>query len=185
MVGSQRRAAGDRAQFWRLGRRPPVVINAYLLPLSALLLIGGAAGDRFGRRRLLVSGLRSSRWLRSACAAAPNIAMLLAARAVQGIGAAMLMPNSLAILGSAFSGEERAARSASGRPSEPCGRRRAGARRLAYRRRGWRAVFLVNAPLGAAAISDRLTLCALKAPRGVQPLDLGRRGAGDAGARIV
>jgi Major Facilitator Superfamily len=68
------------------------VVNAYLLPLSAFLLLGGAAGDRYGRRRLLIAGVLLF-----------GIASL--ARFVQGASAAMLMPNSLAILGQSFSGE--------------------------------------------------------------------------------
>src|ERR1700736_3308413 len=77
------------------------VINAYLLPLSALLLLGGAAGDRFGRVRLLVGGTALFGIASLGCVLAPNLSGLLIARAIQGIGAAMLMPNSLAILGAA------------------------------------------------------------------------------------
>src|ERR1700736_239663 len=77
------------------------VINAYLLPLSALLLLGGAAGDRFGRVRLLVGGTALFGVASLGCALAPSLSWLLIARGIQGIGAAMLMPNSLAILGAA------------------------------------------------------------------------------------
>src|SRR5271156_4385753 len=83
------------------------VINAYLLPLSALLLLGGAAGDRFGRRRLLIAGIGLFALASLACACASGLPVLLLGRLVQGIGAAMLMPNSLAILGQTFSGEAR------------------------------------------------------------------------------
>src|SRR5437868_1003259 len=83
------------------------VINAYLLPLSALLLLGGAAGDRYGRVRLLVGGTVLFAAASILCAAAPDLATLLAGRGLQGIGAAILMPNSLAILGASFSGEMR------------------------------------------------------------------------------
>src|SRR3954462_5907812 len=71
------------------------VINAYLLPLSALLLLGGAAGDRYGRVRLLVGGTVLFAAASAACALAPGLPVLLAARGVQGIGAAILLPNSL------------------------------------------------------------------------------------------
>src|SRR5580692_9338039 len=81
------------------------IVNAYLLPLSALLLFGGAAGDRFGRRLLLIVGTVVFAVASAGCALAPNMALLLAGRVLQGIGAAILMPNSLAILGDAFSGE--------------------------------------------------------------------------------
>jgi EmrB/QacA subfamily drug resistance transporter len=83
------------------------VINGYLLPLSALLLLGGAAGDRFGRVRLLVLGTLVFGAASIACAFAPTLGVLLFARGVQGLGAAALMPNSLAILGNSFSGEAR------------------------------------------------------------------------------
>ena len=83
------------------------VINAYLLPLSALLLLGGAAGDRYGRKRLLIAGTALFAAASVACALAPNLTLLLTGRALQGIGAAVLMPNSLAILGASFSGPAR------------------------------------------------------------------------------
>lgn len=83
------------------------VVNAYLLPLSALLLLGGAAGDRYGRRRLLIAGVALFALASLACALAPTLGWLLAARFVQGASAAMLMPNSLAILGQTFSGEAK------------------------------------------------------------------------------
>ena len=85
-------------------------INAYLLPLGALLLLGGAAGDRFGRVRLLVTGTALFGAASIGCALAATLPWLLIGRAAQGVGAAMLMPNSLAILGSAFAGEARGRR---------------------------------------------------------------------------
>src|SRR6201992_263772 len=83
------------------------VVNAYLLPLSALLLLGGAAGDRFGSRRLLMIGGALVGAASVVCAVAPELGWLLAARFIQGIGAAVLMPSSLAILGRSFSGEAK------------------------------------------------------------------------------
>lgn len=83
------------------------VVNAYLLPLSALLLLGGALGDRFGRRDILIAGTVLFAIGSALCGAAPSLLWLLAARVLQGSGAALLLPNSLAILGSAFSGEAR------------------------------------------------------------------------------
>jgi MFS family permease len=82
-------------------------VNAYLLPLSALLLFGGAAGDRFGRRRLLLWGTTLFAVSSLACALSSHMALLLAARFLQGVGGAMLMPNSLAILGQTFTGERK------------------------------------------------------------------------------
>jgi len=91
---------GDAAQLqW--------IVNAYLLPLSALLLLGGALGDRFGRRKILIAGIALFAIGSALCGLADSLNLLLAARGLQGIGAALLLPNSLAILGSTFSGEGR------------------------------------------------------------------------------
>src|SRR6516164_11656956 len=83
------------------------VINAYLLPLSALLLLGGAAGDRYGKKRMLISGVALFALASAGCAAAPNLVFLQTARALQGVGAAVMLPSSLAILGAVYSGEAR------------------------------------------------------------------------------
>jgi EmrB/QacA subfamily drug resistance transporter len=83
------------------------LVNAYTLCLSALLLSGGAAADRFGRRAMLIVGVvlfaAASLW----CGLAPGIAQLILARAVQGVGAAVLIPCSLALIGASFDEEER------------------------------------------------------------------------------
>jgi len=83
------------------------VVNAYTLFLSACLLIGGAAGDRFGRRRVFITGIAvfaaASMW----CGLAPDVVHLILARAVQGIGGALLVPSTLAIIGAAFEMQER------------------------------------------------------------------------------
>jgi EmrB/QacA subfamily drug resistance transporter len=85
------------------------VINAYTLCMSALLLIGGAAADRFGRRRLFLIGIVTFTLASIACGFAPDIAALIGARAIQGVGAALLIPCSLAIIGAAFNEQERGA----------------------------------------------------------------------------
>jgi EmrB/QacA subfamily drug resistance transporter len=85
------------------------VINAYTLCMSALLLIGGAAADRFGRRLLFLIGIVSFTLASIACGFAPDIAALIGARAIQGVGAALLIPCSLAIIGAAFDEQERGA----------------------------------------------------------------------------
>ena len=137
------------------------VVNAYLLPLSALLLLGGGAGDRFGRRRLLVLGTAVFAAASLACALAPTLAVLLAGRAAQGIGAAMLMPNSLAILGTAFEGEAR------GRAIGTWAAVGAGAGAVGpllggwlVDHVGWRAIFLINLPIAAGAIALALAYVA-------------------------
>ncbi|MBC7781405.1 MAG: MFS transporter, partial [Proteobacteria bacterium] len=83
------------------------VINAYLLPLGALMLLGGGSGDHYGRRRLFLLGLAIFTLASLVCATAPTLAWLLGGRVLQGLGAALLMPNSLGLLGAAFSGEAR------------------------------------------------------------------------------
>jgi EmrB/QacA subfamily drug resistance transporter len=83
------------------------LVNAYTLCLAALLLIGGAAADRFGRRRMFVVGVGVFAAASLFCGFAPNPAILIAARAIQGIGAALLIPCSLALIGASFDEAER------------------------------------------------------------------------------
>jgi EmrB/QacA subfamily drug resistance transporter len=129
------------------------IVNAYLLPLSALLLLGGAAGDKFGRRRLFLLGIALFAVASALCALAPTLPLLLAGRALQGVASAMLMPNSLALLGAAFEGEARgkaigswaAAGAIAGAVGPLLGGWLVGTS-------GWRAIFLVNLPLAAGAL---------------------------------
>jgi EmrB/QacA subfamily drug resistance transporter len=83
------------------------IVNAYLLPLGALVLLGGALGDHYGRRRVFVAGLAIFAASCLLCAAAPSFPILLAARALEGVGAAMIAPTSLAIIADAFDGPAR------------------------------------------------------------------------------
>ena len=129
------------------------VVNAYLLPLSALLLLGGAAGDRFGRRRVLIAGTGLFALASIGCALAPDLGLLLACRFLQGVAAAMLMPSSLAILGSTFSGEAKGRAigiwAATGAAMGALGPVLGG---WLIDLGSWRAIFLLNLPLAAAAI---------------------------------
>jgi EmrB/QacA subfamily drug resistance transporter len=130
------------------------VVNAFLLPLSALLLLGGALGDHFGRRRLLVIGTAIFAVTSLVCALAPSLPILLAARAAQGIGAALLLPNSLALLNAAFQGEKRgravgiwaAAGAAAAAVAPLIGGWLVGTV-------GWPAIFYINLPLALGAIA--------------------------------
>ena len=84
-------------------------VNAYTLTLAALILLGGSLSDRLGRRRVFVVGVC---WFAAAsvlCGLAPDIGTLIAARALQGVGGALLTPGSLAIIAASFSGDDRAA----------------------------------------------------------------------------
>jgi EmrB/QacA subfamily drug resistance transporter len=129
------------------------VVNAYLLPLSALLLLGGALGDHFGRRRLLVVGTSIFAATSLLCALAPSLGVLLAARAAQGIGAALLLPNSLALLNAAFSGEKRGRAvgiwAASGAAMAAVAPLIGG---WLVSSVGWPAIFYINLPLALGAI---------------------------------
>jgi EmrB/QacA subfamily drug resistance transporter len=129
-------------------------INAYLLPLGALILLGGALGDHFGRRRLFLLGLAAFTTASVICAVAPSLAWFLAARGLQGFGAALLMPNSLAILGTAFVGEARGRAigtwAATGALAGALGPLMGG---WLVDTVGWRVIFLVNIPLAVGAAS--------------------------------
>jgi EmrB/QacA subfamily drug resistance transporter len=142
-----------RASYGAGGEEVQWVVNAYLLPLSSLLLLGGALGDNFGRRRLLVIGTIIFAVTSIVCALAPSLPVLLAARGAQGIGAALLLPNSLALLTAAFSGEKR------GRAVGIWAAAGAAAAAIApliggwlVATAGWPAIFYINVPLAFGAI---------------------------------
>src|SRR3981081_3707488 len=83
------------------------VVEAYSLLLTALLLVGGSMGDHYGRRRIFVIGVAMFSLASAWCGFAPDIRQLILARATQGIGAALLIPGSLAIISASFREEER------------------------------------------------------------------------------
>lgn len=85
------------------------ILNAYTLCISALLLLGGAAADRFGRRRIFLVGITIFAVASVGCGLAPHVSILILARAVQGLGAALLIPCSLALIGAAYDEKERGA----------------------------------------------------------------------------
>jgi EmrB/QacA subfamily drug resistance transporter len=149
------------------------VINAYLLPLSALLLLGGGAGDRFGRRRLLLLGTALFALCSLGCALAPGVSTLLAARFLQGISAAFLMPNSLAILGSSFAGQSKGRAvgiwAATGAAIGAAGPVLGG---WLIDLGSWRGIFLINLPLAAAAIALARRYVPPDREGREQPLDL-------------
>lgn len=137
--------AGPAALAW--------TVNPYLLPLGALILLGGAAGDRYGRRRLFVLGIAIFLVASVPCSFAPSLSCLLAGRALQGIGAAILMPNSLTMLGASFAGEARGraigAWAAAGAISGAVGPIFGG---WIVDQAGWRPIFFLNLPIGAGGI---------------------------------
>lgn len=148
------------------------VVNAYLLPLSALLLLGGALGDHYGRRRLLVIGTSIFAITSLLCALAPSLPVLLAARALQGVGAALLLPNSLALLNAAFEGEKR------GRAVGIWAAAGAAAAAVApliggwlVDHVGWPAIFYINLPLAIGAILMALRFVAESREKGAGRTD--------------
>ena len=127
------------------------VVEAYMLTLVSLLLVGGSLGDQFGRRRVFVVGLVAFGATSVLCAIAPSVELLVAARALQGIAGALLVPGSLAIVAATFEGAERGravgtwtAWTGIATVLGPAG---GGALVEAL---SWRAIFWVNIPLIAA-----------------------------------
>jgi EmrB/QacA subfamily drug resistance transporter len=127
-------------------------VNAYTLTLAAFILLGGSLGDRFGRRRVFVFGVVWFALASLLCGLAPNIQALVAARALQGVGGALLTPGSLAIISASFHGRDRAA--AIGAWSGLSGVAGAigpflGGWLVEW---NWRAVFLINLPLAVVVV---------------------------------
>ena len=126
-------------------------VNAYTLTLSGFLLLGGSLGDRFGRKRLFLIGVV---WFAAAsllCAVAPTGGLLIAARAIQGVGAALLAPGSLAIIEASFRPADRGAAigawSGLGGVASAIGPFLGG---WLVEAATWRLVFLINLPMAAA-----------------------------------
>jgi len=140
------------------------VVEAYMLTLVSLLLVGGSLGDRLGRRRVFVAGLVGFGLTSVLCAAAPSDELLVVARALQGIAGALLVPGSLAIVAASFEGEARGravgtwtAWTGIATVIGPAG---GGALIEAL---SWRAIFWVNIPLIAFTVA--LTLRAVEESR--------------------
>ncbi len=124
------------------------VSNAYLLTLGSLILIGGSLGDIYGERRVFSIGVAAFGVFSIACAAAPTIGVLLAARALQGAAGALLTPSSLAVIVAAFPREERGAAigawTAWGAIASIVGPLGGG---LIVDNASWRLIFAINPPL--------------------------------------
>jgi EmrB/QacA subfamily drug resistance transporter len=155
------------------------IVEAYTLGLSALLLVGGALGDRLGRRRIFVVGTAAFAVASAACGVAQNVGQLIAARALQGLGGALLIPGSLALIGSVFPEAER------GRAIGTW----SGATAIAtavgpilggwlVQTISWRAAFFINLPLAIAVIAISIAKVPESRDANTPPLDL-------AGAALV
>lgn len=129
------------------------VVDAYLLLLGALVMLGGALGDRLGRVRVFMAGIVLFTAASLACGLAPGAASLIAARGVQGLGAALVVPGSLAIIGAAIPADRRAAAigtwPGAGALTTALGPVLGGWLVDAV---SWRAVFLINLPLATATL---------------------------------
>jgi EmrB/QacA subfamily drug resistance transporter len=134
------------------------IVEAYALMLAGLLLAGGAAGDRFGRRKVFALGVAGFAAASAACGWSPSLSTLIAARALQGAAAALLVPGSLALISSSFGAAER------GRAIGTW----SGATALTATlgpvlggwlvdHGGWRWVFFLNLPAAAAVLLITLT----------------------------
>jgi EmrB/QacA subfamily drug resistance transporter len=128
-------------------------LDAYTLTLAGLILLGGALGDRVGRRRVFLIGVIWFAVASALCGGAPSIGVLIAARALQGIGGALLTPGSLAIIQASFAEDDRpravGAWSGLGGVAGAIGPLLGG---WLVPAAGWRWVFLLNLPLAAIVI---------------------------------
>src|SRR3954453_10238049 len=146
------------------------VVNAYTLTLAGLLLLGGTLGDRYGRRRVFVIG---TVWFAVAsllCGIAPDVTTLILARALQGVGGALLTPGSLAILQASFVEKDRSraigAWSGLGGVATAVGPFVGGWLISAV---SWRLVFFLNLPLAVLVV----VLAARHVPESRAPADTG------------
>src|SRR6266566_2770962 len=130
------------------------VVSAYTIAFAAFILTAGALGDRIGAKRVFMAGFIIFTAASVGCALAPNAAVLIAARAVQGLGAAILVPNSLALLSHAYPDEKSRGRAvgiwAAGASLALTAGPLLGGGLIALV--GWRSIFLVNLPVGLAGL---------------------------------
>src|SRR4051812_22410027 len=130
------------------------VVSAYTIAFAAFILTAGALGDRIGAKRVFMAGFAIFTAASVACALAPNAMMLIAARCIQGLAAAILVPNSLALLSHAYPDEKQRGRAvgiwAAGASVALTAGPLVGGGLITLV--GWRSIFLVNLPIGLAGL---------------------------------
>jgi EmrB/QacA subfamily drug resistance transporter len=161
------------------------ISNAYAVTLSALILAGGAAGDNFGLRRTFVTGIALFVIASLACTLASGPGSLIAARAVQGIGAAIMVPGSLAIIAKAYPNKERGRAigiwAAASALTTALGPVIGGLALSTFGDGVWRLIFAINLPLGAMAVYLLLFKVPADKPAERRNLDLGGAAIATAG----
>jgi EmrB/QacA subfamily drug resistance transporter len=162
------------------------IMNAYALMLSALVLAGGAAADRYGRKRVFAAGVALFTIASVVCGFAPSLPVLIGARAIQGIGAALLTPASLALLGAAFDAKGRGQAvgvwAGAGGLTSAVGPVLGGWLTQAI---SWRAVFFINVPVAVLAVW--LVLANARESKGARsgPVDIAGAAAVTAGLAAI
>ena len=149
------------------------VVESYALVMAALLLLGGALGDKMGRRRVFAIGVGLFAAASFACALAPSIEWLILGRAVQGLGAALLVPGSLALIGACIPPERRGR--AIGRWSAVSAAAASIGPLLGgwlVQEGSWRAIFWLNLPIAAVTLFVTLTYVPETRDPGARRLDL-------------
>lgn len=153
------------------------VVDGYALALASLMLVGGAAGDRHGHKRVVLAGLAVFGGGSLACGLAPDATVLIAARVIQGAGAAMLLPGTLAIISHAYPDRAGQARAIGiwagiGSLALPAGPLLGGVLITGF---GWRAIFLINVPVVIASFAAAVVIVRESAQPAGAKMDL--RGA--------
>jgi EmrB/QacA subfamily drug resistance transporter len=141
------------------------ILNAYMLALAALTLIGGAAADRYGRKRVFSAGAVGFAAASVLCAIAPDAGWLIAGRALQGVFGALLTPAALALIAEAYPEKERGA--AIGVWAASSALAAAGGPVFGgwlVETAGWRMIFLINLPIGALALGLALAAAPSRKP---------------------
>ncbi|HET8582849.1 MAG TPA: MFS transporter [Jatrophihabitans sp.] len=150
------------------------VVDGYAVAIASLLLAGGTLGDRYGHRRVLLAGFALFGLASVACASAPTGAVLVAARAAQGVGGALLLPSTMAVIADEFPQRGEQARAlgtwaAVSSLALPAGPLLGG---LLVGTLGWRWVFWVNVPLVLLAVAGTLSVVPRRAGRATARLDV-------------